>query len=171
MRRQLLLALLVSLISACAMFRPEPSWPAGAYPRSYFVAAFEEDEMAQEYQTLDNYLLWITRFYNGYSIAPGWLNLTEQVLARLEEPQRSEVEERLYHLGGRIGSEWAKDNEVRLLDTGNAATWRDALIEALNQNDLDDYMDRVEEDVERLLAGELDSDDIYFERYYFDEFD
>jgi len=78
---------------------------------------------------------------------------------------------RLYHLGGRIGSEWAKDNNVRVLDTRNAAVWRDALIESLNQNDLDDYITRVEEDVENMYMGNLSREDIYFERYYEDDFE
>lgn len=171
MAKRISLALLVVALSACAALRPALEWSANAYPRSYFEAAYEEDEMAQMYQTLDDYLLWITRFYNGYSIAPGWLSLTEQVKVRLEEPKRSEVAERLYHLGGRIGSEWAKDNAVRALDTRNAAVWRDALIESLNQDDIDGYITRVEEDVEKMMSGELNRDDIYFERYYIDEFD
>jgi hypothetical protein len=166
--------IMLLLMTGCATSDVDLQWPEGAYPRSYFEAAFQEDEAAREYQTRDNYLLWVTRFYNGYSLAPGWLNLTAQVMARLE-PQgaqrQAEVRERLYHLGGRIGSEWAKSNEVRVLDTRNAAVWRDALIESINQNDLDNYMTRVENDVESMFAGELGREDIYFERYYVDDFE
>ena len=158
-------------LGGCATQIDELAWPEMAYPREYFEAAFEEDELAQQYQTKADYLLWITHFYNGYSIAPGWISLTEQVKERLEEPYRSEVALRLYHLGGRIGSEWAKDNKVRVLDTRNAAVWRDALIESLNQNDLDDYITRVEEDVENMYVGNLSREDIYFERYYEDDFE
>ena len=85
--------------------------------------------------------------------------------------RHEEVRQRLFHLGGRIGSEWAKPNAVRRLNTRNAAVWRDALIESINQGELDDYIDRVETDVESLLAGELSKEDIFFERYYIDEFD
>lgn len=156
------------------MIGADLEWPDSAYPRSYFEAAYREDELAQQYQSEEEYLLWVTRFYNGYSIAPGWLNLTRQVMERLEgqDPAwQAEVEERLYDLGGRIGAEWAKDNEVRLLNTRNAAVWRDALIESLNQDDLANYMIRVENDVESILAGELDKEAIYFERYYEDDFE
>lgn len=164
----------IFLLAGCAARLDDITWPAGAYPRDYFEAAYLEDEMAQEYQSREDYLLWITRFYNGYSIAPGWLTLTAEVMERLEgqDPQwREEVNERLYHLGGRIGSEWAKPNEVRMLDTRNAAVWRDALIESISQGDLDDYITRVENDVESLLMGELDKEDIQFERYYEDDFE
>ena len=169
--RLVLLGFFICFSSGCSLVGLRLEWPEDAYPRSYFEAAFMEDEMAQMYQSEQDYLLWITRFYNGYSIAPGWLSLTEQVLERLEEPQRSAVAERLYHLGGRIGSEWAKHNTVRVLDTRNASVWRDALIASIDENDLDNYITRVEEDVESLLMGELDKEDIYFERYYIDEFD
>lgn len=162
---------MVLLVMGCATTVDDLEWPEGAYPRGYFEAAFQEDAAAQQYQTQDNYLLWITRFYNGYSIAPGWLNLMAQVRERTEEPQRSEVNERLYHLGAIIGSEWAKTSEVRLLNTRNASVWRDALVESINVGDLDDYVTRVENDVQSILDGDLDKEEIYFERYYFDEFD
>ena len=164
----------IVLLVGCATTVDDIEWPEGAYPRAYFESAFQEDADAGKYQTLEDYLLWITRFYNGYSIAPGWLNLQAQVLERLEDPESdyaAEVMARLYHLGGRIGSEWAKSNEVRLLNTRNAAVWRDALIESINQDDLDNYITRVENDVENILAGQLDKEAIYFERYYVDDFE
>jgi hypothetical protein len=169
-RTSIVLVFLIAL-SGCATYFDGLDWPVEAYPRDYFKAAFQEDGLASAYQTEEDYLIWVTRFYNGFSLAPGWLNLTEQVKDRLDEPYRSEVALRLYHLGGRIGSEWAKDNEVRVLDTRNAAVWHDALIEALSQNDLDDYIVRVEEDIESLFAGELKREDIFFERYYEDDFE
>lgn len=164
------LAFLV-VLSGCVTDIESVHWPEDTYPRDYFESIFQEDELLLQYQTEEDYLLWVLRFYEGNSIAPGWLNLTEQVKARLDEPYRSEVALRLYHLGGRIGSEWAKDNAVRVLDTRNAAVWRDALIEALSQNDLDNYMSRVEQDVESMFTGELEREDITFERYYEDDFE
>ena len=86
-------------LGGCATEIDELVWPEMAYPRDYFEAAYEEDDLAQQYQTREDYLLWVTRFYNGFSIAPGWISLTEQVKERLDEPYRSEVALRLYHLG------------------------------------------------------------------------
>jgi hypothetical protein len=74
-------------------------------------------------------------------------------------------------LGRHIGGEWAKHNDVRRLNTRTAAVWRDALLEALRQNDLDAYLLRLEEDVAAMLSGQLGNDAIRFERYYVDEFD
>lgn len=161
-------------IAGCATTIDDIEWPEGAYPRGYFEAAFLEDPVAGRYQELDDYLLWITRFYTGYSIAPGWLELQDEVRSRLDEPQSAYADaviERLYHLGGLIGAEWAKSNEVRLLNTRNAAVWRDALVESIVQDDLDNYITRVENDVRAILAGRLDKEEIYFERYYVDDFE
>lgn len=172
MRKNRFIVLLsLCLLQACSLLSTDLDWPENAYPREYFEAAFQADAAAQQYQTLDEYLLWITRFYYGNSLTPGWLGLSEQLLERLEEPQRSEVSERLYQLGGRIGSEWAKDNEVRLLNTRNAAVWRDALRESADRGDINEYITQVENDVTAIMAGSLSHEDIYFERYYIDEFD
>ena len=173
MSARFLTVITLLLLAGCATI-DDIEWPAGAYPRDYFETVFMEDEMAQMYHTRDDYLLWVTRFYNGYSLTPGWLNLQGQVLDRLDDPESAyaaQVMERLYHLGGRIGSEWAKTNEVRLLNTRNAAVWRDALIESISQDDLDNYITRVENDVESILMGELDEEAIHFERYYIDDFE
>ncbi|MDA9909912.1 hypothetical protein N9E57_05290 [Gammaproteobacteria bacterium] len=164
-RTSIILVFFIAL-SGCVTDFEILEWPEEGYPRNYFEAAFQEDDLAQQYQSEDDYMLWVTRFYNGYSLAPGWLSLTEQVKDRLDEPYRSEVAAKLYILGGRIGSEWAKDNAVRVLDTRNAAVWRDALVEALSQNDLDNYIIRVEEDIGRLFTGDLKKEDITFERYF-----
>ena len=169
--KNLFLIMILYCLSGCSLISTDQQWPESVYPQEYFLAAFRADEAAGQYQTEDDYLLWVNRFYNGYSLAPGWLNLTRQVLERLEEPYSSEVSERLYIIGGIIASEWAKDNDVRLLDTRNASVWRDALVEALDRGDLDNYMIRVENDVASIMAGELAREDIYFERYYIDEFD
>jgi len=165
---------LIFFIAGCATSIEDIEWPDGAYPRGYFEASFLEDPAAGRYQNLDDYLLWITRFYIGYSITPGWLELQAEVRSRLDEPQSAyanAVIERLYHLGGLIGAEWAKSNEVRLLDTRNAAVWRDALVESIFQDDLDHYITRVENDVEAILAGRLEKEAITFERYYVDDFE
>ena len=168
-----LFALLLSLtmLGGCAMTSGTLSWPDGAYPRQFFVARYEDDPRAQMYQTLDEYLLWVTRFYYGNSLAPGWLSLTEQVDDKVPPDERDEVNDKLFHLGGIIGSEWAKPNAIRRVNTRIAAVWRDALIESINQDDLDGYIARVEADVQSLIAGDLEPEDIYFERYYVDEFD
>lgn len=172
LKKGFLLVPILFLATGCSLLFQDLAWPEQAYPQEYFIEAFQADETAQQYQTQDDYLLWITRFYIGNSLTPGWIGLTEQLMDRLgPQANRDEVSDRVYRLGAIIGSEWAKDNEVRKLNTRNAAVWRDALREAVDRGEVDDYITRVENDVAMMLAGELQIDDIYFERYYVDEFD
>lgn len=159
------------LLSACSGFQAEDGWPRELPPKTYFIAAYQADSGTQLYQTQEEYMFWVNRFYHGVNIVPGWLGLTEQVLEKLKEPQRSEVQEQLFLLGGRIGAEWPKDNRVRKLNSRSANVWRDALVEALDRDELKEYMARVNQDVDDLLSGKLNNDEIYFERYYEDEFD
>lgn len=169
---KLLLTLcLVLLVAACATREVAPEWPPELPPRSEFVQQWRADAVNRSVQTQADYLLWVTRFYQGFNMVPGWLDMMTQVQARLPTEQWPAVEPRLRALGRRIGGEWAKDNTVRKLNTRTAAVWRDALLEALAQDDLDAYLLRLEQDVAALLDGELDNDVIRFERYYVDEFD
>jgi hypothetical protein len=170
LRIPLLLALMATL-AACAVRAPEPQWPDGIPPRSFFRAEWRASANNQALQSQDEYLLWVTRFYTGYGAVPGWLTMTERVIQRLPPAEHDAIEARLFELGGRIGAEWAKDNSVRLLSTRSAGVWRDALLEAFARNELNDYLERLSGDVDALLSGELDNDAIRFERYYTDEFD
>ena len=159
------------LLMSCSSLQQADSWPADLPDSRIFVQAWNADTTNQAFQEQAEYLVWVQRFFYGYNIAPGWQALTRQVLGRLPAERQQVVGDRLAALGLRIGQEWAKNNQARKINTRMAATWRDALQEALSQNDLDHYMDRLDADVTALLAGELDGSEIAFERYYVDEFD
>lgn len=160
-----------ALLAACASRTPEPPWPDGAAPIDLFRAEWQRSSDVQQVQPENDYLLWVTRFYTGNGPVPGWLDMTRQVLERLPPERRAGIEARLFELGGRIGAEWAKDNAIRRIDTRAGGVWRDALLEALAQDDLDAFLDRLSADVDALIAGTLDGNAIRFERYYVDEFD
>jgi hypothetical protein len=161
----------VCFLAACVSIPRVTDLPEHLPPVSWYVAAWQDDSANQQYQSLDEYLVWVRRFYEGFNIAPGWDDLTRQVLERIPASDQEVVSSRLFELGRTISVEWAKSNEERLIDTRNAAVWRDALQEALSQGDLDNYLDRVDADVSAILAGSLAGEEIRFERYYVDEFD
>ncbi len=117
-------------------------------------------------QTQEEYLYWVRRFYLGYSLVPGWLSITHQVLKPLDGEYRSLKSRELYDLGERIGSEWAKDNGVRLIDTRTTAIWGQAALEAVQRDDLDNFLRLLRDDVESLLGAQASVKDISFERYY-----
>ena len=162
--------LAVLLLSSCAMFGAGP-WPDGAPPRAFFEQYYASDAANQARQSEAAYLGWVERFYTGVDPVPGWLEMSRQVLEALAPPRRAEVETRLYELGRRMSAEWARDNAVRQVDTRMANVWRDALLEARAQDDIPEFLERVDADIDGLLAGELAPDVIRFERYYIDDFE
>lgn len=169
---KLLLSLcVVFLLTACATREALPTWPEEIPQRSWFQQQWRSDAANRSVQAQADYLLWVTRFYEGFNLVPGWIGMMQQVEARLPAAQWQLTSPRLHELGRSIGAEWAKDNSVRKVNTRTAAVWRDALLEALAQDDIEAYVLRLEQDVAALLDGELASDAIRFERYYVDEFD
>lgn len=171
-QRGCILLVAVLLLDACTVVSDTaPDWPSGLPPREAFLAAWNGDPANAELQPLETYLTWVQRFYQGVNLVPGWLDVSRDVLARVPEAERPEVGRRLQDLGVTIGSEWAKDNRQRRINTRHASVWRDALLEALAQDDLLPFLDRVEADAAALLNGELNGDVVRFERYYIDEFD
>jgi hypothetical protein len=168
--RLLFLIPLFLFLGACVLREPVTQWPDGIPARAFFVEQWQQDAVNRDIQPIEDYLLWINRFYQGFNLVPGWLQVIERVSSRVAVEESATVRLQLEGLGRRIGSEWAKDNQVRKLNTRMAAVWRDALIEALAQDDLQAYIARMSQDVEGIMAGALQGDDIQFERYYLDEF-
>jgi hypothetical protein len=168
--RLLFLIPLFLFLGACVLHEPVTEWPDGIPARAFFVEQWQQDAVNRDIQPIEDYLLWINRFYQGFNLVPGWLQVIDRVSSRVAVEESATVRLQLEGLGRRIGSEWAKDNQVRKLNTRMAAVWRDALIEALAQDDLQAYIARMSQDVEGIMAGALQGDDIQFERYYLDEF-
>jgi hypothetical protein len=159
------------LLCACTTPLPQPDWPAELPARQIFTTVWRSAAVNQTVQSEDDYLLWVRRFYQGYNLVPGWLSMSAQVNERLTPRERAAVARSLRELGSRIGAEWAKDNGVRLVNTRMVAVWRDALLEALAQEDLPAYLERLDADMDAVLNGRLAADEVVFERYYVDEFD
>ncbi len=157
------------LLSACSLFQGAGPWPNEIPPQQYFIDQYESAESNKAFQDQDNYLKWVQIFYQGSTLSPGWIVLSEELLLEARVDKRAEYKEKMSVLGRLIGAEWAKDNRTRLIDTRCASVWRNALLEAISLNDLDNYIARFEEDVNAILAGSLDKNDIQFERYYEEE--
>jgi hypothetical protein len=169
--KALLILFIAVFMGACAGRLPEEAWPDEIPSRSWFVEQWQLDAANRQVQSETEFLLWVARFYEGFNVAPGWLHMMQQVNIRIAVEAKAGTNAELFDLGGRIGSEWAKDNGVRKINTRVVAVWRDALMEALTQNDLENFLARLQQDVDGLLSGELDPGQIQFERYYIDEFD
>lgn len=163
--------LMTTLLVSCVAHVHDSDWIEDVPARSYFQKHWQSDSANQQLQNEDEYLVWVQRFYQGFKLAPGWLELTKQIENGIPAKERKRVHRILTELGGKICAEWAKNNKVRKINSRSAAIWRDAVRESLAQDDLYPFLERLERDINNMLAGKLSNDQIYFERYYVDQFD
>ena len=157
---------LLAVLTACASLAPESSWPEGAAPRGYFEQAYREDAENRELQTEEEYLYWVSRFYLGLAMFPGWLDISDEVLAEVNDAEQDDVRRELYELGEVIAAEWSKHKRVHRISNSAVAAWGQAAPEAQRQGDIEGFMQRLRSDVDGLLAGSIDSREITPERYY-----
>ncbi len=66
---------------------------------------------------------WFQKFYNGSFLVKGWKARMEELLSNVPKDEKEQVRELLDALGKRIGSEWAKDNSIRRIDTNKLQQW------------------------------------------------
>ncbi len=160
-------------LGACQTYRFEDPWPGELPDRKLFIDGYLEkrDLKTATNAQLEYHLGWIKKFYRGTALYPhGWLSASEQYLATISSTSlRQEIDARLVKLGVIIGNEWAQDNNVRLINSANMASWAGAMRTAAERNQHSVFLDSVEKDVMSLLSGELAARDINYERYFNDE--
>ena len=171
---RLSLVLLIALFTAACATKPsDENWPGDLPERKLFVDAYLENRNIDEASSaaIENHLVWIIRFYQGTVLYPnGWNRVSDRFLASIENIKAKEtMRQRLEKLGVRIANEWAQDNDVRLINSTNVATWGSALRTAAERNDQINFVTAVENDVELLIEGLLKSNEIDYQRYYPEE--
>ena len=157
------------LLSACANQAPkEAQWPAEMPPRSFFVAAYEADNANKQDQKLDEYLLWVFRFYKGWELyRNGWSQVINDSLIGVTDPVVAhEIKTKMEFMGVNISREWAKNKKDRRILTRHVVVWGNALIESIKRGQRLTLINRVLSDVAAILDNKIDSDDIKAERYY-----
>lgn len=122
--RTLTVLLFCLALSACATRQSAGVWPADLPPQPHFLGLYAADVPNQAFQSQQEYLDWVVRFYEGSEyMALGWNAIAESVLVDLEPEQRATLEMQLMALGTAICGEWAKDNRVRQIDTAMLSLW------------------------------------------------
>ncbi len=167
--KQLFTYILCGALIACATVDSSRSWPENIPSRAFFVDIYHQTtDPNPSMAMLERHLTWIKRFYQGSMLYPlGWNRMTELLVASMPGQQdKQEAAERLYNLGKRISVEWAQDNHVRNIDSSNVATWGNALKTSAERMEQIEFIGRVEQDVEDLIARRLDPSEITRERYY-----
>jgi hypothetical protein len=164
---RVLCVLLLSLVlSACAQRFDMAAWPADMPPRDHFLRLYAADVPNQALQTRQQYLEWVVRFYEGSEfMALGWNAITESVLVDLAKAPRAQLSRQLDALGQAISGEWAKDNQVRRIDTAMLSLWGGVM-----QADFaPDYrlaaVAMIRQDVVELLSARLAPEHVDEQRY------
>jgi hypothetical protein len=89
-----------------------------------FQSEYDRDEANQQKQTWDEYWGWIQSFYNGNILVQGWTGRARWLLADLEtSPVLERLQARVSVMGRAIASEWAKDSDVRRINTTDLRAW------------------------------------------------
>ncbi len=144
-------------------------WPEHIPPKSYYERLYDNDIADRAAQTKIEYLTWVIRFYLGWEGFPqGWRDISRETTDTVPPERRAVVRNKFSRLGKIISGEWAKNSASRVIFTGTVAAWGDALFEASEREEVEALLDRVGEDVENLLARQLDPGAITLDRYYAD---
>ena len=158
------------LLSACAgpWSKNAQHWPDQLPPRSHYVNAYESDTRIHPLQTREHYLRWIVNFYQGTLwYRNGWNELVPDLLAEAEtEQQARDWERKLHKLGRDISTEWAKNKNYRRIHNCQLSVWGNAASKAIAEEEVEATIERIEQDVEALIAGELAPEAISAERYF-----
>ncbi len=159
----------VLLLHACATHAPkEAQWPTDIPTRGFFVAAYEADIENKKNQDLDEYLLWVFRFYKGWELyRNGWSQVITDSLIGVNDPiAAQEIKTKMEFMGSSITVEWAKSKKDRRILTRHVVVWGNALIESIKRGERLALINKVLSDVSGILNGKIDLDDVKVERYY-----
>jgi hypothetical protein len=164
--------LLVSLVlPGCAGFGVHDGtileeWPETVPDQALFIEAWQRDHENRHLQSDIEYLNWVVRFYEGGELmSMGWNDMTPAILQGLAPEQARRAARQRDRLGRLIAAEWAKDNDVREIDTAMLSLWGDLMVAAPEPSQRLAAMDMIARDVEQLLSGRLSPALITEQRY------
>ncbi len=164
--RTLPVLLLCLALSACALRSSGGPWPADLPPQRHFLGLYAADVPNQAFQTQEQYLQWVVRFYEGSEfMALGWNAIAESVLVDLEPGQRASLASQLAALGAAISGEWAKDNRVRQIDTAMLSLWGGVMQADFAPDYRMAAVAMIREDVSSLLSNALAPERVDEQRY------
>ena len=163
--RKLLSMSIVLLLTTCVS-RVINNWPDSVPEQNFFISAYKQDALNRAHQSEEEYLQWILSFYQGSRLySSGWLELEANMLLITTPSSESRLLAQLHQLGMRIAAEWAKHNDVRLIDSRMLSLWGSIL---QLTPDIDGQMQAIEvfrQDIAELLAGRLAAPSINAARY------
>lgn len=164
-----ILLVFIVFISACTSHKvAEQTWPAKMPSHNYFLTIYNADKHNQQVQTEEDYFKWIVRFYNGWELyRRGWLKMTDELMAQVENPaEADEIKFKIDRIGRLVSGEWAKKSDTRTIYLRHVSIWGNALLESLDRGEPLPLINRINQDVDDLLARKIHPDTITAQRYY-----
>lgn len=160
------LTLWVVLLASCMSSAILERWPEEIPRQSYFKELYREDGKNKSRQTEVEYLVWVARFYEGWEMMPiGWQDISESVLVDLEPLQYRTIDGHLERIGAQISGEWAKDNEVRQIDSRMLSLWAGVMQAEFSAEYRIAAVEVIARDVGDILNGELAMEQVTEDRY------
>lgn len=156
----------VILLSSCMSNAILEQWPQQIPQRSYFTQQYSEDSANKARQSEVEYLTWVARFYEGWEMMPiGWQDISDSVLVDLEPVQYQAIDGHLESLGAQISAEWAKDNEVRQIDSRLLSLWAGVMQAEYSAEYRIAAVEIIARDVGEILNGRLAKEQVTEDRY------
>jgi hypothetical protein len=163
--KQLIIAACSMLLTSCITSKID-NWPQSIPAKQHFAQAYSLDQQNQRLQAQTEYLEWIVSFYEGsLAYQSGWLDLESALLDGAESQRLAQLDSRLEAMGATIGSEWAKHNDVRLIDSRMLSLWVSVLQLSRGVGQQRQTIELISSDVDGLLSGKLAKEDIVESRY------
>ncbi len=100
-------------------------------------------------------LKWYQKFNEGILFFDGWKDITETVLEKYTLEDQEDVLKFMQHLGIRIGAEWSKDNDIRMISTDMLRAWGKEIRTAAKKEkaDLTIALHKLENEVTTILQS------------------
>lgn len=169
MKRLLVAYFIFSVLTGCTTVQQNTShWSDELPPRAYFENYYARDTEHQAVTSLNEYLLWIQRFYFGWEFySRGWLQTTNELLETLtNEDEKQYARERSLLIAKLISAEWAKNKNYRVINTRHLVIWGEAVNRSIEKKEQIKILDRILVDVNDLLCEQIEPKMIADNRYY-----
>ncbi len=163
-----LVLMAVFTLASCVSVPKQSAWPNDIPAYSFYIDKYHSDLDNQHQQRLDEYLKWVIGFYYGTELySNGWLRVTQEAIEAIEDPaERALARNKLDWIGQHVSAEWAKSNALRVINSRHVSIWALSLDEAIARGEALSYIDEVVRDIDAILAGLIEPDDITDYRYF-----
>jgi hypothetical protein len=157
---------LLSALFSCVSGNLVEDWPQELPDQGYFARIYRADADNRVLQSEKEYLTWVARFYDGWELMPmGWNDIAESVLMDLELSDYQRINASLTSLAVQISGEWAKDNQVRRIDSAMLSLWGGVMQADFSPDYRIAAVEMIREDVADILAGVLAPEQVTEARY------